>query len=355
VPCPVLAGKEILIMTTMYLATGDALAVLNRLNGSWQAALRLPGLPAQCLAADPLRPERVYCGTFGRGLWHSTDAGATWQPAGDGIPHAEVTAVAVSALERAGDHSVVWAGTEPSALFRSEDGGRSWQERPALRALPSAPTWSFPPRPWTSHVRWIAPDAHVATRLFVGIELGGVMRSADAGLTWEDRKPEGQHDAHTLATHPLAPDRVYEAAGGGYAETRDGGLNWRTDDAGLHHHYLWGLAVDPADPDTVVVSAARGPRQAHDHAGGSAEAFVYRRTAGSPWQQVAAGLPEPRGTGASVLATSPAQPGVVYAATRGGELYRSADAGLTWAALDVQWPQGYGVPNVHAFLVVDAA
>lgn len=339
-------------MTTMYIATNDAQAVVRRRNGVWSADMGLRGEPVQCVAADPLRPEFVACGTFGRGLRLSADAGATWRPAGEGIPYGEVTAVAVSPSERAGGHGVLWAGTEPSALFRSEDGGGAWRERAALRSLPSAPTWSFPPRPWTSHVRWIEPDPHDGQRLFAGIELGGVMRSLDAGVTWEDRKPGSQHDAHTLRTHPLAPGRVSEAAGGGYAESHDGGDTWRGEDAGLGHHYVWGLAADPGDPETLVVSAATGARQAHDKR--NAESHIYRRSAGVEWREVRAGLPEPRGTRAMVLAANAAEPGVFYAASRDGDVYRSADAGREWERLDLAWPDGYRPEDVRGLVVVEA-
>ncbi|MDQ3855028.1 MAG: hypothetical protein M3281_01370, partial [Chloroflexota bacterium] len=297
---------------TIYLATDDGVAVLRQ-DGSYEALkveLQLRGLDAYCLAADPEFPERVYCGTFGAGLWRTPDGGKTWSRAGEGVPYAEVMSVAVSPLERVDGHGVVWAGTEPSAVYRSEDGGDSWEERPALRRLPSAPTWSFPPRPWTHHVRWIAPDPLFASRMCVGIELGGVMRSLDFGLTWEDRKPNGQHDAHTLATHPLAPGRVYEAAGGGYAESRDGGETWQRYDAGMSHHYVWGLAVDPADPNTIVVSACRGAQQAHSPQ--LAESRLYRRSGGGPWEEVRNGLPEPKRQRAYVLATLPTEPTTFY-------------------------------------------
>lgn len=338
-------------MTVLYIALDHGLLVARRgQDGRWPADLHLAGKAAQCVAADPQAPERVYCGTFGQGLWRSSDAGASWQPIGAAIPYDEVMAVAVSPCERAGGYGVVWAGAEPSALFRSEDGGERWQERPTLRAIPSAPTWSFPPRPWTHHVRWIAPDPIVAARLFVGIELGGVMRSLDAGLTWDDRKPGAQPDVHTLGTHALAPGHVYEAAGGGYAESNDGGDTWGNDDEGFGHHYLWSLAVDPGDPETVVISAAHGPRQAHDPS--HAESTIYRRGAGENWWEVRDGLPAPPGTLAAVLAANPAEPGVFYAASNRG-VYRSPDAGRTWAELAIDWPAGCQGRRAHGLAVVE--
>ena len=332
-------------MTRIYVATGDALAVIGRLDGGWSAALALVGKQTYCLAADPRRPERVYCGTFGQGLWRSEDAGQSWRPAGPGIESEAVTAVAVGA------DGLVWAGTEPSMLYRSEDGGERWQKRPALADLPSASTWSFPPRPWTHHVRWIAPDPADAARIYVGIELGGVMRSLDGGATWEDRKPGSQHDAHTLAVHPAAPGRLYEAAGGGFAETRDWGQSWRRHDEGLKWHYLWGLAVDPADPDCLLVSASPGPREAHDRR--TARTVMHRRIGSAAWEPIAKGLPEEAGTRGYVLATNPAEPATFYAAPHDGRVHRSTDRGESWAALAIGWPEGYRAEEGNALLVTE--
>jgi hypothetical protein len=340
-------------MTTMYIATGDAVIVVNRTRGGWESTLQLVGRQTQCIAADPLRPDVVYCGTFGQGLWRSEDAGDSWQPAGEGVRYAEVMAVAVSSLERVGRHGVVWVGTEPSDLFRSEDGGDSWVERPSLLEVPSASTWFFPPRPWTHHVRWIAPDPNVAERIFVGIELGGVLRSLDDGLTWEDRKPGSQPDAHTLRTHQRAPGRVYEAAGGGYAESFDGGDTWTGYDAGLQNQYLWGLAVDPENPHIALTSASPGARQAHAPLGRGAQATIYRRNGSEPWREIRDGLPNPVGTPAYVLATNQAEPGTFYAAPHQGGIYRSEDTGLTWEWLDIAWPDGYHAPDVRGLVVVE--
>ena len=115
---------------------------------------------------------------------------------------------------------------------------------PALRELPSEPQWSYPGRPWTHHVRTIALHPTDADTLLVGIELGGVMRSTDGGATWADHNPQAPRDAHQMATHPLVPDRVYEAAGDGIARSEDGGATWTHVEAGLDRGYAWATAID---------------------------------------------------------------------------------------------------------------
>jgi hypothetical protein len=338
-------------MTRIYLAFDGAVATLRWQKDQWIPQLALKGKDCQCLAADLHSAQRVYCGTFEEGLWHSEDAGTTWQPVAEALPHASVMSVAVSPLEETGGQGLLWAGTEPTALFRSADGGESWYECSALRELPSRHTWSFPPRPWTHHVRWIEPDPHERDRIFVGIELGGVMRSLDNGETWEDRKPNSQHDCHTLRTHPQAPGVLYEAAGGGFAESHDGGESWRRYDEGLRYTYLWGLAADPGDPDTLVVSASPNARAAHNDA--HAEALLHRRQGDEPWQPVQSGLPSPAGTRAYSLASHVGEAGAFYAATR-QELYKSIDSGLNWERQEVAWPEDAHFTSVNDVVVTDA-
>ncbi|MBO0784312.1 MAG: glycosyl hydrolase [Ktedonobacteraceae bacterium] len=302
-------------MIKLYAALETALAVIRQQQREWHVDLHLIGSQPHGVVVDPIRPQRVYCGTFDQGLWLSDDAGASWQHVAAGISSEHVTSVAVSPLERVNGASVVYAGTEPSALFRSENGGSTWQDLAALRQLPSASTWSFPPRPSTHHVRWITPDPVVAGRIFAAIEAGALIRSHDGGQTWEDRQPDGPLDTHTLLMHPQVPNHLYSAAGdgflqagAGFAESHDGGNTWFRPGEGLHHHYLWGAAADIADPSTLVISAASSPMTAHHDA--QAESVLYRRSGNGSWKRVEAGLPPARGMLASVLATHQDEPGV---------------------------------------------
>ncbi len=354
--------------TSFVLGMEKELLLASSVEGSWQVKSCLNGLQITCLAADPFSPERLYCGTFRRGLWRSEDGGASWQPIGDagevfssakekGILYPDITSVAVSSTERNGSYGVVYAGTEPSALFRSDDGGDSWHELKSLRSLPSAPDWHFPPRPYTNHVRWIALDPLKKGRVFAAIEAGALVRSADGGISWEDRQPDGPIDTHTLVMHHLSPDRLYSAAGDGfgspgrgYNESRDGGTSWLRPDEGLHHHYLWSLAVDPADPETIVVSASSSPQKAHNP--GDAAATLYRKTAGHPWQECTKGLPDPHATVIPIVATHSTEPGVFYMLSNKG-FYRSGDSGESWQQLPLPWKQHYYRQHQQALLIVD--
>ena len=309
-------------MTELLAATGDGVARIEEVGAAWRVSLALAGTGAQCLARGD--GETVYAGCRGAGMFRSDDAGRRWRRVE--FPEPDVFSVAVSPVDGA-----VYAGCEPSMLFRSRDGGATWQELSSLRRIPSAPTWSFPPRPWTSHVRSIAPSPHDAGRLLVGIELGGLMVSEDAGETWLDHRPGAQRDVHWLAWHPRAPDRAYEAGGGGAAWSFDGGNTWQPVDAGRDRHYTWALAADPADADCWYVSASPSPRHAHRR--GFADAHIYRWRANGPWEALAGGLPQPLDAMPyALLATE----GALYAGIADGRLYSSEDGGERWQQLELE-------------------
>jgi photosystem II stability/assembly factor-like uncharacterized protein len=304
----------------LYAATGDGIAWYEQQGeDGWEAVASLSEEGAFALAVDPADAATVYAGLRGGGVRRSDDGGASWVDCA--LPERDVFSVAVSPADGA-----VYAGTEPSRLYRSDDRGGSWRPLDGLLALPSRPTWSFPPRPWTSHVRAIAPSPHDAAVLLVGIELGGLMRSADGGDTWQDHRPGAQPDVHALAWHPRVPGRAYEAGGGGAAWSDDAGETWRPADDGRDRHYTWALAVDPDDPEIWYVSASTGARAAHR--GRDPEARISRRRAGEPWQPLGGGLPEPLPAMPYALA---AARGCLFAGLADGQLWRSDDRGDTWS------------------------
>jgi len=311
-------------MTRLYAATGDGIARLDEARGEWMVELSLRGSGAQCLAVDPDDPDTLYAGLREGGVRRTRDGGRSWVDCA--LPEAGVFSLAVSAADGA-----VYAGTEPSRLFRSDDGGESWRELEGLLELPSRPTWSFPPRPWTSHVRWIAPSPDDGDLILVGIELGGLMRSTDGGESWQDHRPGAQRDVHSLAWHPRMRGRAYEAGGGGAAFSEDAGESWQPADEGRDRHYTWSVAVDPDDAELWYVSASTGPYAAHG--GREPQACIYRRRAREPWRALGGGLPEPLPAMPYALVAADSR---LFSGLADGQIWESVDRGDNWRICTLQ-------------------
>jgi photosystem II stability/assembly factor-like uncharacterized protein len=318
----------------------NSILVVNSSNG-WKTQEFLKETKPQSIAFDPLNSGRAYCATFGNGLWKTDDGGQNWSNIGkDVISSSYVTSVAVSSLNVKNKLCRVYAGTEPSALYLSNDGGDSWERMQTLNDVPSSKSWSFPPRPWTHHVRWIEPDSNDPDRIFVAIEAGALVQSHDGGKTWMDREEEeGPYDTHTLVTHPKAPKRLYSSAGDGYFESFDYGEKWVRPMEGLRHDYLFGLAVDSSNPEIVIVSSSNGPSRSYVTE--NAETYVYRKdTDSNGWKPVTDGLPEPRGSTIMSIASNVKTSGEFYAVNNHG-LFLSTDSGNSWEKLDILWPREY--------------
>jgi len=279
---------------------------------STEARPVLDGVPVSSVAADG---DRVIVGTRGAGALLSSDGGGRWERVE--LPEGDVFSVAISPADGA-----LYAGTEPSRLFVLRDGAQ-WTELEALQDIPSRERWSFPPRPWTHHVRWIAPDPQRPERLLVAIELGGVMLSEDGGESFSDHRPGAKRDAHAITWHPLADGRAYEAAGDGAAWSVDGGRGWSALDAGRELGYCWALAADPADPDRWYVSAAPGPLQAHSAERAYGQLYRWDR---DTWRA----LPVPGESMPYALATLSDE---LVCGMADGRVLRSPDHGESWQEL----------------------
>ncbi|GGL51596.1 WD40/YVTN/BNR-like repeat-containing protein [Halocalculus aciditolerans] len=304
-------------MPVCYVALSDRVLAVR---DDWLATESLTGTSPACLAVHPDNPARALCGTDD-GLHETADGGATWTEVRT-FEGFSVTAVAYGA------DGTAWAGTEPSHVYRRR-GDEPWTECPGFRDLGSRRDWSFPPRPDTHHVRWLEPDATDPERVYVAVEAGALVHTPDGGETWEDRAPDGPRDAHEVATHPDAPERVYAAAGDGYAESANANRSWEWLESGLDRTYCWSVAVDPGDPDRRVVAAAAGPDAAHRNGG----AAVFTRDDGD-WER-ASGLPAAGDLLAPALAAVDDEQ--FLAATNRG-LYESTDGGASWSTRPVSWP-----------------
>jgi len=273
-----------------------------------------------CLAADPLVHGRAWCGTRRGGVFRSDDGGSSWQFVG--LPGRLIMAITASPVER----DEVWVGTEPSEVWRSGDAGTTWEQTSRLETLSSSSEWGFPPRPDTHHVRWIACHPLEPARLWAAIEAGALVSTIDRGRTWRDRFPGGPRDTHELAIHHNAPDTLRVAAGDGYFESYDAGITWRSPTAGLDVGYLRSVAIDPEQPEVVVVSASSGPHSAY--VAGRSDGRLYRRITPDGWDRVHDGWPEPASTVAPLLCAG-AKAGELWAADERG-VHRSDDGGKSW-------------------------
>jgi len=273
-----------------------------------------------CLAADPLVHGRAWCGTRRGGVFRSDDGGRSWQFVG--LRGRLIMAITASPVER----DEVWVGTEPSEVSRSGDAGTTWEQTSRLETLSSSSEWAFPPRPDTHHVRWIACHPLEPARLWVAIEAGALVSTIDRGRTWRDRFPGGPRDTHELAIHHNAPDTLRVAAGDGYFESYDAGITWRSPAAGLDVGYLRSVAIDPEQPEVVVISASSGPHSAY--VAGRSDGRLYRRITPDGWDRVHDGWPEPASTVAPLLCAG-AKAGELWAADERG-VHRSDDGGKSW-------------------------
>jgi hypothetical protein len=339
-------------MTFVLAAMENSVLVLESSKSGWKTTENLKGSRPQAVALDQGNSERLYCGTFDKGLMKSDNRGKSWNRIGkSAISSPSITSVSVDHNQiRKNEFSKVYAGTEPSELYASNDGGESWEKMTGLNDLNSSDSWSFPPRPWTNHVRWIEIDANNPNYIFVAIEAGALVQSQDDGKNWTDRLKGGPYDTHTMRTHLKAPKRLYVAAGDGYFESFDYGKSWSNPREGLEHGYLVGLAIDSANPLSVVISASLSAMQAYAR-GREANSVMYKKSIDSEkWEKISKGLPESKGTIITMLSSNPFNGGEFYGVNNRG-IFWSNDSGASWASLDIQWPKEYLLQHPFGIVV----
>ncbi|HEY6324790.1 MAG TPA: hypothetical protein VJA16_24855 [Thermoanaerobaculia bacterium] len=303
----------------------------------------------------PGRPETFYFGSVGGGVWRSGDAGRVWTPVFDGPPSGSIGALAVAPS----DPDVVWVGTGEAdmrsdiswgdGMYRSTDGGRTFQPAGLRDSRQIGRILIDPQRP---EVVLVAALGHG----FGPNPERGVFRTADGGKSWQRvLYRDDATGAIDLAADPGDPRTVYAALwnvrrppwstyaplggpGGGLFRSSDGGLTWQE----LLGHGLpagpmgrIGLAVAGGAPgrDLARGGAAARPRRVYALIDDPQQPGLYRSDdAGQTWLRV--------GTDRRItsrpwyfggLTADPRDPDTVYVANV--SLYRSADGGLTFQAI----------------------
>jgi photosystem II stability/assembly factor-like uncharacterized protein len=307
-------------------------------------------------------PHRLYVGTIGEGLWRSTDSGATFARACDGMfVECHVRALAVhpgdsrilylgseqglfvspsgadtwervdspmnglqiwSVLILPNDPDVMLVGTSPPRLFRSDNAGRTWKEADVAIQQDC-------PRIMHNRVTTLVADPQEAAAVWMGVEIDGVFRSPDAGRSWQ---PLGNglssRDIHALAVIPEndKPKRILAATNNDLNLSVDNGVTWQP--LGVQHSLPWSycrsLARPCDDPDVVLLGNGNGPP-------GSAGVVGRSADGGDTWR--AATMPGLANSTIWNFAVHHADPDLIYASSVSGEVYLSTDHGLSWAKL----------------------
>src|SRR5688500_2463139 len=333
-------------------------------RGRWSVGgPHLPGWEIDHLKGSPAEPDRIYAsqssGWFGQVIQRSDDGGQTWAPVGnqfvydgvpgthqwyDGTPHPWEFKRVWHLEPSLTDPDVVYAGVEDAALFRSGDGGQTWQELSGLRGHGSGSRWQ--PGAGGMCLHTILLDPTDPQRIFIAISAAGAFRSDDAGVTWKpinqglrseyipDPTADVGHCVHRIALHRSRPSVLFMQKHWDVMRSDDAGDSWYEISGNLPTDFGFPIEVHSHEPDTIYVVPITSDSQHYPPAG---KLRVYRsRTGGDEWESLTKGLPQ-RDCYVNVLRDAMAVDSLdscgVYFGTTGGQVYGSADAGDSWNAI----------------------
>jgi photosystem II stability/assembly factor-like uncharacterized protein len=312
------------------------------------------------LKGSPADPNRLYASQsstwFGQVIHRSDDGGTTWVTVGnefiyEGVPgtHQWYDGTQhpwefkrVWHLEPAQtDPNTVYAGVEDAALFRSADGGQTWQELPGLREV-KGHLWA--PGAGGMGLHTIVLDPGNPERIFIAISAAGAFRSQDGGETWEpinnglnspheipDPQAEVGHCVHRIAMHPSRPSTLFMQKHWDVLRTDDAGDVWREVSGNLPSDFGFVIDVHAHEPETIYVVPIKSDSEHYPPDG---KLRVYRsRTGGDEWEALTKGLPQQDcyvNVLREAMAVDRLDPCGIYFGTTGGQVYASADSGDSW-------------------------
>jgi photosystem II stability/assembly factor-like uncharacterized protein len=347
------------------------------------------------LKGSPADPNRIYAsqtsGWFGQIIQRSNDGGKTWEAPGGGMPppgdggmppkisnkfvydtSAETGKPLTTHQWYDGtqhpwefkrvwhlepsltDPDTVYAGVEDAAIFRSTDGGKSWQELPGLRGHGTGPKWQ--PGAGGMCLHTIILDPSNPKRIFIAISAAGAFRTDDGGKTWKpinqglhsqyipDPKAEIGHCVHHVAMNPKRPNVLFMQKHWDIMRSDDAGDSWKEVSGNIPTDFGFVIDVHAHEPDTIYVVPIKSDAE---HFVPEGKLRVYRsRTGGNEWEPLTKGLPQ-KDCYVNVLRDAMAVDSLdkcgIYFGTSGGQVYASADAGDTWAPIVRDLPAVYSV------------
>ncbi len=294
---------------------------------------------------------------IGPQVQHSDDLGKTWSAAPDGgvafPPDADgATVEAVwSVAPSPAEPDVIWAGTEPSALWRSTDRGVSFELVRSLWDHPHRPHWA--PGAGGQAIHTLLPHPTDPDRMHVAMSTGGVYRTADGGASWEPANqgikaefmpeevsyPEWGQCVHKVARSATEHDVLYAQNHGGVYRSDDAGTSWTSIADGLPAEFGFPVVTHPRVDGTAWLFPLESSYRRFPP---SRACRVWRtRDSGATWEEQATGLPDQgffAGVMRDAMCVDDADPAGVYIGSRDGSVYASPDEGETWSAVAEHLP-----------------
>ena len=255
---------------------------------------------------------------------------------------------------RESETNVLYAGAQPSALFKSTDRGESWTLNDGLFDHPHRGTW-FPGNGGLC-LHTILLDPKDPNRMYIGMSTGGCYRSDDGGKTWAPynknvradfsgtKFPEYGQCLHKMVFHPSNPNVIFQQNHLGVYRTDNAGADWiDIGDGRLPSRFGFPVAVHPHDPRTVYVVLEESDEYRMSVEGKFA---VWRsRDAGESWERVTKGLPDRAHLVVlrEAMATDTLEDAGIYVGTNTGQLFSSRDGGTTWELMADYLPPIFSV------------